>query len=302
MQYRQLGINGPEVPVICLGAWPIGGGMGKLDDAIAIATVQAAVDSGITFIDTAEGYRRSEELVGKALQGRRDQVFLATKVSRGDLSRGHILEVAENSLRTLKTDRIDLLQAHSWDDQHPIEEAMLAFRDLVEDGKVRYIGVSNFSAAQLAEAMSYTRVQSIQPRYSVLYRRPEEELFPYCRTHGVGVIVYSPLEKGLLSGRYSATTVFSEDDERARMPAFQGERLARHAATATKLQAYAAEYGHTAVELAVAWTLANPTVTTAIVGAKSPEQLHEHVRAASWQLTPAEMQQIDEMIGGDRTG
>lgn len=302
VELRRLGADGPKVPVICLGAWPIGGGMGGVDDAIAIATVQRAVDLGVTFIDTAEGYRRSEQIVGQALKGRRDQVFLATKVSRGDLSRTHILEVAENSLRALQTDHIDLLQAHWWDDQHPIGDAMQAFADLVESGKVRYIGVSNFNVAQMEAALAAHRFQSLQPRYSVLHRKAEDGVLPFCRSHGIGVIVYSPLEKGLLSGRYGVDATFASDDERSRIADFKGERLARHVATVAKLKAFAEERGHTTVELALAWVLANPTVTSAIVGAKTPSQLDEHVRAASWHLSVDELEEIDRLVNGDFTG
>jgi len=296
MEQRQLGKHGPQVPVICFGAWPLGGGMGHVDDAAAIATVQRAIDLGITFIDTAEAYRTSEDLVGRALQGRRDRVILATKVKGSDLSRRHIAEAIENSLRALRTDHVDLYQAHWWDGRHPIEEAMRALDDLVRAGKVRYIGVSNFDVAQMQQAMAVRPIDSLQPRYSMLYRDAEPAILPFCREQGIGVIVHSPLAKGLLTGKYGPETRFPADDERSQMPDFQGGAYRRHLAIAARLRTFAQDRGHTLVELAVAWTLANPAVTSCIVGAKSPDQLDDHVRAAEWRLPVAEMDEIEGLL------
>ena len=298
MEQRQLGKQGPRVPVICFGAWPLGGGMGHVDDAAAIATVQRAIDLGITFIDTAEAYRTSEDLVGRALQGRRDRVFLATKVKGSDLSRRHIAEAIENSLRALRTDHVDLYQAHWWDARHPIEDAMRALDDLVRAGKVRYIGVSNFDVVQMQQAMAVRPIDSLQPRYSMLYRDAEPAILPFCREQGIGVIVHSPLAKGLLTGKHGPDTHFPADDERSQMPDFQGEDYRRHLATAARLRAFAQDRGHTLVELAVAWTLANPAVTSCIVGAKNPDQLDDHVRAAGWLLTAADMGEIEGLLAG----
>lgn len=298
MEQRQLGKHGPPVPVICFGAWPLGGGMGHVDDDAAIATVQRAIDLGITFIDTAEAYRTSEALVGRALQGRRDRVFLATKVRGSDLSRRHIAEAIDNSLRALRTDHVDLYQVHWWDGRQPVEDAMRALDDLVRAGKVRYVGVSNFDVAQLQQAMAVRAIDSLQPRYSMLYRDAEPAILPFCREQGIGVIVHSPLAKGLLTGKYGPETHFPADDERSQMPDFQGEPYRRHLATAARLRTFAQDRGHTLVELAVAWTLANPAVTSCIVGAKSPDQLDEHVRAAGWRLTTVEMGEVEGLLAG----
>lgn len=299
MEQRQLGTGGPSVPIICFGAWPLGGGMGKLDDATAIATVQRAVDLGITFVDTAEAYRTSEDLVGRALQGRRDRVFLATKVRGSDLSRAHIMEAIERSLRALRTDHIDLYQAHWWDNGHPIEETMRALGELVDAGKVRYLGVSNFSVPQLEAALAVRQFVSLQPRYSMLYREAGADVLPFCREHGVGVIVHSPLAKGLLTGKYGPDTAFPADDERSQLPEFQGEAFRRQLAVADRLQTFARDHGHSLVELAIAWSLANPAVTSCIVGAKQPDQLDAHVCAAAWRLSPAEMTEIDGLLAAN---
>lgn len=295
MERRKLGKRGPEVPVICFGAWPIGGGMGRVSDEEAIATVRRAVDLGITFIDTAEAYRTSQDLIGRALEGRRHEVFLATKVSRGDLSRRHIMEAIDDSLRALRTDYVDLYQAHSWDANHPVEETMRAFDDLVRAGKVRYIGVSNFDVPQMQAALRARRFDSLQPRYSILFPEAGKEILPFCLEHGIGVIVHSPLAKGLLSGKYTAGTTFPPDDERSQMPAFQGDQFRRHLATVSKLDAFARDRGRSLVELAIAWTLANPAVTSCIVGAKNPSQLDAHVRAADWKLSEGDVREIAQL-------
>jgi aryl-alcohol dehydrogenase-like predicted oxidoreductase len=301
MERRRLGADGPEVPVIGFGAWPIGGGMGDVDERAAIRTLHHALDRGVTLIDTAEAYRTSEGVIGRALRewtGRREDVFLATKVRGADLSRAHVMEAIENSLRELQTDHVDLLQAHAWDPHHPIEETMRAFDDLVRQGKVRYVGVSNFSAEQMAAAWATRPFHSLQPRYNLLDRQIESEVLPYCQRMGIGVLAHSPLAKGLLTGKYGPDHRFPADDERSRMPRFQGDEYRRNLATAARLQAWAQQRGHTLVELAIAWVLAHPAMTVCLCGAKSPEQVDEHVRAAAWRLTPAERKEVSRLAEG----
>jgi len=299
MRTRQLGKYGPQVPVICLGAWPLGGGMGVLPDKQVVDTVHAALDCGVTFIDTAEGYRTSESVLGKALVGKRDKVMLATKLS-GDHSLEHMNRAIENSLRALKTDYIDLYQLHGPRPETPIEQTMAGLLRLKEQGKIRYIGVSNFSAEQHAEALQYGHVDSSQPMYSMLVRTAGEEVLPFCREHGIGVIVHSPLAKGLLTGKYTPDHAFPEDDERSWMAAFQTERFSSALGVADELKAWAAAQGHTLVELAIAWTLANPAVTSCIVGAKTPEQAVQNAKAAQWVLTSEDIQEIDRIQGDFR--
>jgi myo-inositol catabolism protein IolS len=299
MQTRQLGTNGPPVPVICLGAWPLGGGMGALPDQQVIDTVHAALDCGVTFIDTAEAYRSSESVLGKALEGRRDQVILATKLS-GDHSPDHMHEAIENSLRALRTDYIDLYQLHAPKPQFPIEQTMEELLRLKEVGKIRYIGVSNFSAEQHAEALHYGPIESSQPMYSLFARAAEEAVLPYCEAHGIGVIAHSPLAKGLLTGKYTPDYRFADDDERSRMAGFQGARFADALRVADALKQWAAAQGHSLVELAIAWTLANPAVTSCIVGAKSPQQAISNAAAAAWELSADDLRAIDEIQGDFR--
>jgi aryl-alcohol dehydrogenase-like predicted oxidoreductase len=300
VQQRRLGRDGPSVPVIGFGAWPIGGGMGRIDDRHAISTLHHAFDQGVTLVDTAEAYRTSEELVGRALatwSGPRERIFVATKVRGDDLSAGHIAEAAERSLRRLGVETIDLLQAHSWDTQHAIDETMQAFERLVTSGKVRYVGVSNFDVPQLEAAWRVWPFQSLQPRYNLLDREAEAAILPYCQQRGIGVLAHSPLAKGLLTGRYQPGHVFAPDDERAQMARFQGDEFSRSVARTAPLSRWAQERGHTLLELAIAWVLSHPAVTVCLCGAKSPEQVDDHVRAASWELSTEDRGELDRLLG-----
>ena len=202
MNTRQLGRNGPQVSVIAFGAWPIGGGLGSVPEAQGIAAVHAALDAGMTFIDTAEGYLTSESVVGKAIKDRRHEAFLATKLSGDDHSATHITAALENSLRALSADYIDLYQLHSPQPQWPIADTMANLVRLQDDGKIRHIGVSNFSPEQTQEAMQHAAVQSSQPRYNLMWRNLEDDVLPYCLQNGIGVIPHSVLCKGILAGKH----------------------------------------------------------------------------------------------------
>ena len=310
MRTRQLGKHGPQVPVICFGTLPLGGGMGAVPEKQAIETVHAALDCGMTFIDMAEVYGGSEATVGKALKGRRHQAFLATKLSgvvdeeQHKLSPDHSAEymnrAIENSLRALQTDYIDLYQLHAPDPDHPIDQTMEALLGLKEAGKIRFIGVSNFHAELTADAMKVTHVDSSQPMYHMLFRRAEESILPYCLNAGIGVMVYSPLAKGILTGKYKPGHQFAPDDERSdpNMTAYFGDGLARTLEVADGLKTWAEARGRSLAELAIAWTLANPAVTSSIVGAKTPEQVRLNVAASDWSLTPEELREIDAIQGG----
>ena len=205
MKTRQLGKDGPFVPIICLGAWSISGGMGACPEDQAIRTVHASLDVGVTFIDTAEAYFTSESVLGKALRGRRQEVFLATKLS-GEHTSQHIAEAIENSLRELNTDYVDLYQVHSPRPQYPIADTMADLLKLRDDGKIRYIGVSNFSAQQHVEAAQYGPLHSSQPQYHMLYRMAEEEVLPTCLKISIGVIAHSPLPAACLPESTSRVT------------------------------------------------------------------------------------------------
>lgn len=286
-----------EVSTICLGGWPLGGGMGAIDEKQAIRVVHAALDNGINFIDTAEGYRTSESIIGQALAGRRDDVILATKLS-GEHSSTHIRTAIENSLRQLRTDYIDLYQIHYPSSIWPIAETMAELSKLKDQGKIKSIGVSNFSVEQLAEASVHGQITSAQPQYSMLFRGVERDLLPYCLTNGIGTMVYGPIARGLLSGKYSTSHVFISDDDRATHPSLT--KAVRQAAVqiCSRLEPWVQDHGYTLAQLAIAWTLAQPAVTTAICGAKTPEQVVENCEAGRWQLTHGEIEEINALIEG----
>lgn len=297
MRHRSLGKGGPRVPVIGLGAWPIGGGMGGVDEAEAIRTVRGAIDAGVTLVDTAQAYGPSEAIVGKALRdGYRERCFLATKVS-GDYSPAAVRAAMENSLRALGVDHVDLYQVHSWrGERDPIEETMAAMARLQEEGKTRHLGVSNFDAAQMEAALAAAPFVSSQPRYSMLHREIEAADLPWCEANGVGNLAHSPLAKGLLTGRYAPGHVFPGDDERSKSPRFQGEIFARSCVVAGRLGEVAAGKGITLVQMAIAWCLRQPAVSCVLVGAKSLEQVREHVGAAEVSLDAGDLARIDAIL------
>lgn len=298
MQTRELGRGGPAVSVIGLGAWPIGGGMGVLDEQVSIATVRAAIDSGITFLDTAQAYRTSESTLGRALRdGYRDRCLLATKVGHTDYSPKAVREAMENSLRALGVDHVDLYQVHSWpNDEYPIDATMEAMARLQEEGKTRFLGVSNFNAEQMEIAYNIAPFHSSQPRYNMYDREIEAEDLLYCLEKGIGNLPHSPLGKGLLTGRYSAGHVFSKDDERSDRPRFRGELFAQYCATTDRLKDVAADLGCTMVQLAIAWCLRPAAVSCVLVGAKNPEQVQEHLGAAKVTLDDDAFERIDEIL------
>lgn len=300
MRKLPLGKDGPLVPVVCFGTFPIGGGFGAIPESQAISTIHAALDAGLTFIDTAEGYANAEELLGKGLKGRRDEVFLATKLSRADHSPDQIDEALENSLRKLGTDHVDLYQIHSPWPAYPVEETLDRFVRHCDAGKIRYFGISNFTAAQTAEAAGHTRIHSSQPRYNMLFRDAEETVLPECEKHGVGVIAHSVLAKGLLAGKYRPGHRFDEDDQRHDWEDYQGEKFARTYKVGQRLDAWARDHGRDLAQLALAWPVAHPAVTSSIVGIRTPDQARMNARAGDWTLQPSDLEEIDEIQGGLR--
>jgi aryl-alcohol dehydrogenase-like predicted oxidoreductase len=296
MEHRQLGKEGPEIPVVGLGAFPLGGAMGRLDEQVAIDTVRAAIDSGITLIDTARGYQTSEETIGKALKGGyRDRCFLATKVS-GDLSREGIVSSMESSLRALDVDHVDLYQIHHWAPEYPMEEIMEELARLQAEGKTRYIGVCNSDVQQMGQAMQVARFNSNQPRYNLFDRRIEAEDLPYCEREGIGVLTHSALAKGLLAGKYGADYRFPADDMRADSEKFQGEMLARFVAAADRLKEVAGDKGLSLVQLSIAWELRLPAITAVLVGAKSPAQVEGYAGGVGVTFDSDELDRIEEIL------
>ncbi|MFC5653860.1 aldo/keto reductase, partial [Paenibacillus solisilvae] len=291
MKYRKLGKNGPEISVIGFGSWAIGGGgwasaWGSQDDKLSTESVRVALDNGINFYDTAAvyGLGHSEEVIGKALKGDRDKVVLATKCGlvwdeNKSISKNgtydSILREAEASLRRMGTDYIDLYQMH-WPDTDtnaPAEETMRAMDKLVQDGKVRYVGVSNYNVPLLEASLSVRHVDSLQPPYSILRPAIEKEILPFCLEKGIGVVAYSPLTSGLLSGNYTYDTKFSDDDWRSRNAAHIGEGLRKNVDRVEKLKEIAGRYGITIPQLAIAYDLAHPALTSAIVGVRKPSHI-----------------------------
>lgn len=296
MLHRQLGKDGPEIPVIGLGAWPIGGGMGELDEDESIATIRTAIDNGITLLDTAQAYRTSEGTLGRALKdGYRERCFLATKVS-GKYTPKDIETAIENSLKSLNTDYVDLYQIHSWNAQYPIEESMATMAKLQEQGKTRFIGVSNFNAQQMATAYAIAPFHSNQPRYNMFDRQIESEDLAYCAQTGIGILAHSPLAKGLLTGKYTPDYQFPEDDERARFPRFQGDLFAQYLAVTDQLKTVANNKNCSMVQLAIAWILRRSEITCVLVGAKNPNQVKDHLHATNITFSDDELQHIDTLL------
>jgi aryl-alcohol dehydrogenase-like predicted oxidoreductase len=299
MESRKLGTNGPHVSVIGFGAWPIGGAMGNVTEEQAIEAVRAAVDSGQTFLDTAESYYVSQERVGKALAkgDYRERTFLATKVS-GNYTREHIEQAIDNNLRALQTDHLDLFQIHHHDTPPPIEKQMEVMLKLQEQGKTRFVGVSNYTLEHLEAAWKAGPFQTNQPCYNMFDRTIEKEILPWCSEHGVSTLVHSPLGKGLLSGRYYPGYEFPKDDERSTFARFHGKIFASTCAKAEKLKAIAERKGLTLPQLAIGWTLRLPDIVVCLVGAKTKGQVLQNNGGQGWTLTKEELEEIEGILDG----
>ena len=310
MQKKRLGKSDLELTPMGVGAWAIGGngwafGWGAQDDAESISAIHAALDHGINWIDTAPvyGLGHSEEVVARALQGRANKPYVFTKCERTwnekreiqkVLKRDSLRRECEDSLRRLQVDTIDLYQIHWPEPDEDVEEGWETLARLKEEGKVRWIGVSNFNVAQLERCRKIAPITSLQPPYSAVSPEIEETLLPYCLEHGIGVLVYSPMKSGLLAGKMTRERVeaLPEDDFRKRALAFLEPNLTRNLALAEKLKEIGARHGRSAGEVAIAWTLRNPAVTAAIVGMRSAEQTAGVIGALEFRLSAAEIAEI----------
>jgi aryl-alcohol dehydrogenase-like predicted oxidoreductase len=331
MQHRKLGQSNLELPVVTFGAWAIGGLFwGGSDDDHAIAAIQAAIDNDMDAIDTAPMYGcgHSELLVGRAIRGRRDRVKVLTKCGlRWDDTSGDyyfsmpapgggevasyknvradsITHECEESLKRLGTDVIDLYQVHWPSTTASAEETMGVLSKLKEQGKIREIGVSNYSGAQLAAALRFAPVVSNQIKYNLLEREIESEVLPYCREHHLGVICYSPMAMGLLTGKVTMDRTFPASDIRANRPWFLAANRKRVLGTLEKVRPIADGHGLTLAQLAVAWVAAQPGITTALVGARDASQAAENAKGAGTSLRPDELatiRQAFEALGGPVT-
>lgn len=300
MKTRKLGNTDIEITPLIFGTWQAGkSGWVGIEDQDVIDAMQAALEAGITTFDTAEVYGKgySEELVGKALGDRRDQVVLATKVFANHLKADQVIEACEQSLHRMQTDVIDLYQIH-WpsgafkSEVVPIGETMGALNQLKEQGKIRAIGVSNFSRSQIEEATQYGRIDSLQPPYSLFWRGVETELLPYCVENNLTILSYSSLAQGLLTGKFGPDHQFPKEDIRSKNKLFQPPLYDKAQAALEKLRPIAERYNTTLGNLALAWLIAQPQ-TTAIVGARNTEQAVENAKAAAISLSADDLAAID---------
>ena len=313
MEYTQFGRTSLHVSKISYGTWQFGGDWGHIDheqwDA-GKATVRKALELGINFFDTAQayGFGLAERLLGEALQpelrSQRDKIVLATKgglrmegsTLLRDASARWLRQGVEQSLRNLGVDYIDLYQVHWPDPNTPIEETASALDALVHEGKIHYVGVSNYNVEQMRAFERTRRLDALQPPYSLFRRDIEREVLPYCEAAGIGVLVYGPLAHGLLGGSFTPQTTFAPDDWRSKSGFFHGENFQRNVAVVEQLKRLAAREGMTIAQLAVAWVLARPAIDVAIVGARNPEQLEQTARAGDRHLTQQTLQEIERIM------
>jgi len=314
MQTRHLGNSDLTITPIGIGAWAMGGGdwafsWGRQQDDDSIAAIHAALDAGVNWIDTAAvyGLGHSEEVVGKAIAGRAHRPYVFTKCSlvwNDQREIGHSLKAAsvrrelEASLRRLRVDVIDLYQIH-WPDPEPeMEAGWQTLAQIQKEGKVRHIGVSNFNVAQMKRVERIAPITSLQPNYNIVTRDIEKDVLPFCREQHIGVIVYSPMKSGLLTGKMTRERIASlpSDDFRPRTPSFQEPLLSRNLGVVEVLRGIGKRHGRTPGEIAIAWTLRDPVVTGAIVGMRSAEQAKQIVRSAEFRLSSDEILEIEKYL------
>ena len=310
MQTRQLGNSDLYITPLGIGAWAMGGGnwafgWGHQEDQDSIDAIHAALDAGLNWIDTAAvyGLGHAEEVVAKALEGVSRRPYVFTKCARvwneqrqigKSLKRDSVRRECEASLCRLKIDVIDLYQMHWPEPDEDVEEGWEAMVRLKEEGKVRWIGVSNFNVSQLKRAAAIAPITSLQPPYNIITPDIESEVLPYCQQNNIGVIVYSPMKSGLLTGKMTRERVaqMPPDDFRQRTPNFQEPLLSRNLALVEKLREIGSRHGRTPGEVAIAWTLRHPAVTAAIVGLRNQGQLEGVIGAAEFRLSPQEVEEI----------
>lgn len=314
MDTRRLGNSDLLITPIGIGAWAIGGGgwngsMGPQNDSDSIPAIHAALDYGLNWIDTAAlyGLGHSEEMVGRAIRNRTPQPYIFTKCERiwdqngnvgASLKTHSVRRECEESLRRLKVDVLDLYQIHWPEPDSDIEEGWTELARLKEEGKVRYIGVSNFSVEQMKRAQAIAPITSLQPPYAVVRREIEHEILPFCLRENIGVIVYSPMYAGLLTGAMTRERVanFLPEDWRRNLPGFQEPELSRNLRVVEHLRELGKRHGRTPGEVAIAWTLKHPAVTAAIVGFRSPQQVQGIIGAAQFRLNQSEIAEIEAAI------
>lgn len=314
MEYTQFGQTALRVSKISYGTWQFGGDWGQVERAqwdAGKASVQKALEMGINFFDTAQayGFGLAERMLGEALKpylkkGLREEIVLATKGGLRmegdkllrDASPRWLRQGVEQSLVNLGVDYIDLYQVHWPDPNTPIEETAAALDQLVQEGKIRSVGVSNYDVEQMQSFEQVRKLDSLQPPYSLFRREIEQEILPYTRQHGIGVLVYGALAHGLLAGVFTKHSTFAADDWRGKSPIFHGERFERNLAVVELLKRLAEHEGMSVAQLAIAWVLAQPGVDVAIVGARTPSQLEHTARAADMHLTQDTQLEIERIM------
>jgi aryl-alcohol dehydrogenase-like predicted oxidoreductase len=317
MKTRQLGNCDLQITPLGIGAWAIGGGgwngsMGPQNDSDSIPAIHAALDHGLNWIDTAAlyGLGHSEEMVARAIRGRTPRPYVFTKCGRvwdangkigACLKTESIRRECEDSLRRLQSEVIDLYQIHWPEPDRDIEEGWTELARLKQEGKVRWIGVSNFSVAQMKRAQAIAPIASLQPPYSIVTREIENEILPFASRNNIGVIVYSPMSAGLLSGAMTRERVanFAVEDWRTNLPNFQEPLLSRNLKLVERLREIGSRHGRTPAEVAIAWTLNNPSVTGAIVGFRNVQQVLGIIGAAEFRLLQSEISEIDDALKRD---
>jgi aryl-alcohol dehydrogenase-like predicted oxidoreductase len=310
MRYVRLGQTDLKVSAIAFGTWAFGGDWGATDRHDSDAAIGRALELGITLFDTAQGYGfgAAEQVLAEALRKRvsREEVVIATKgglrMQDGglvrDASAGWLRQGVEASLRNLGTDYLDLYQLHWPDPNTPAAETAGALAELVAEGKIRHVGVSNYDVPEMEELSRYGRLETLQPPYHLFRRAIQDQILPYAASHDIGVLAYGPMAHGLLGGRMIPATRFAADDWRSHSPDFTGDRFRRNLQVVERLKQFARERAIALPELAVAWTLANPAVQVAIVGARRPAQLEGTAPAAAIDLSADDLRRI-EMIVAD---
>lgn len=311
MEFATLGSSGVRVSRVALGTWAIGGWLwGGTDVEESVRAIHAALDMGISTVDTAPvyGFGLSEEILADALARRkvpREQVVIATKFGMEWDDKENVWRNAkperirreiDDSLRRLRTDYIDLYQIHWPDPETPIAETAQVVKELYDAGKIRAVGVCNYSVEQLEEWRRHAPLHSVQPRYNLLERKIEADVLPYCREHGLAVLAYSPLARGLLTGKFTENPTFKPGDNRQTDPRFTGENYKRNLRIVDQLKAMAAEKGKTVAQLAVRWVLDQPGVTVALWGARTPAQIQEAAGVSGWQLSQEDLERIEAIL------
>jgi aryl-alcohol dehydrogenase-like predicted oxidoreductase len=316
MEHRQFGQTGINISAVGFGCWEIGGGYGSIEETEFIKAINRALDIGINSFDTAEayGFGASEKSLAKALGSRRKEAVITTKFGVGypdkpnyrDGSRQRVMDSIEKSLKSLNTDYVDVYLVHWPDRVTPFEETMRALDDLVKQGKVRAVGLSNFKLSEIQRCMSARRVDVVQYCWNMFDRRMEKEIFPYCRENGIGVMAYGSLAYGMLTGTLTEEMAFEKGDWRAKrgqlanlnlfQHLFGSDHYLKNLRAVEDLKAVAKRYGKTVPQLALRWTLSNPVISTALVGCRNPREVDDNAGAVGWSISDADMKDIDAIF------